>query len=102
MFRKLYWVAEKVSVKGKSEVLGVYTSIPNLIRHCLEVVDTHTLRISLTKLDSEESLLGTWHGPEFVGLLESVSPFVATDEFSPDQVQALKRSIESGQPLTNS
>lgn len=99
MFRKLYWVAEKVTSDGNSHVHGVYTSIPNLVRHCLQVCELRELRISLTKLDCEEAPFGTWQGPAFSGLLEAISPFVATEEFSRDHAQILRDTLVAQQTV---
>jgi len=96
MFRKLYWVTESVDAKGLSHVVGVYTSIPDLIRHGLSTNDRNSrLRLTLTKLDSDRTPFGTWCEPHFEGLDDKLQEFVVTEEFLPEQcemlVDALKR-----------
>lgn len=89
MFRRLYWVVEFVQSDGRSRVAGVYTSIPDLIRHGLSRASDGELRITLTKLDSDKEPFGTWSAPEFAGLEEACQQFVRTEEFSVDEVKNL-------------
>lgn len=92
MFRRLYWVTELVKADGRSEVAGVYTSIPDLIRHGLPSAEGN-LRLTLTKLDSTHAPFGSWVGPEFEGLEEACQQFVRTEEFSVDEVKGLLRAL---------
>lgn len=95
MFRKLYWVTEQVDPSGSSRVTGVYTSIPDLIRHGLTWQDRGaSLRLTLTKLDSEKEPLGCWSTPEFTGLEQTLEEFVRTDEFSADQCSSLVQALD--------
>ena len=96
MFRKLYWVTEHVAVSGASHVTGVYTSIPDLIKHGLRWADplVGQFRLTLTKLDSTQMPLGTWASPQFAGLEEDLQEFVTTDEFTTDQCIALSDALQ--------
>jgi hypothetical protein len=93
LFRKLYWVTEHLDENGQSRLAGVYTSIPDLIRHGLKHPAHTRIRLSLTKLDSEGMPIGTWESPEFAGLEAALAPFIKTDEFTPDQCSALLTAI---------
>ena len=94
MFRKLYWVTETVDHKGISKVVGVYTSIPDLIRHGLRWNrSSESLRLTLTKLDSEQPPLGYWVSPDFSGLVRGLDEFIATDEFTGDHCRALADAL---------
>ena len=93
MFRRVYWVTEYVYSDGHSDVHGVYTSIPNLIRQGLNRPDGARLRLTLTKLDCEQDPFGTWLEPNFDGLADRLDEFVRTDEFSRDQCQALLSTL---------
>ncbi len=96
MFRKLYWVTEAVDSRGSCRLIGVYTSIPNLIKHGLGAgVDLRSLRLSLTKLDCSDGPLSSWAGPSFSRLAQDVDQFVASGEFSAEQCQALAAVIEA-------
>ena len=95
MFRKLYWVTEQLMPDGRSRVTGVFTSIPNLVREGLAINAIATLRITLTKLDCESGVLGRWVGPDFNGLEDKLSEFIATEEFSPDQCESLVSALGS-------
>jgi hypothetical protein len=96
MFRKLYWVTEHVYSNGESKVLGVYTSIPDLIRHGLQPAPRGGhLRLTLTKLDSGNEPLGCWVQPNFTGLADKLEEFIKTDEFSKDHCSALCQALES-------
>jgi hypothetical protein len=89
MFRKLYWVTEQVQPDGKSHVTGIFTSIPNLVREGFACTELSSLRLTLTKLDSEDGALGRWTAPNFEGLEERLAEFVRTDEFSAEQCESL-------------
>jgi hypothetical protein len=93
LFRKLYWVTEYIDGDGRSRVAGVYTSIPDLIRHGLTHPEETRIRLSLTKLDSESMPIGTWESPGFDGLEPALEPFVHTEEFTADQCSALLTAV---------
>jgi hypothetical protein len=94
MFRKLYWVTEGVNADHDSMVLGVFTSIPDLIKNGLAAAERYpSYRISLVKLDSQQPPLGTWQSPDFSGLREALQAYVATDEFSADQCEILHQRV---------
>ena len=89
MFRKLYWVTEQLSNEGRSQVMGIYTSIPDLLRHGLRNADLERTRLTLSKLDSPDSPIGSWTARDFSRIQETLQEFVRTDEFSADQCQSL-------------
>jgi hypothetical protein len=96
MFRKLYWVSEQLDQKGKSRVVGVYTSIPNLITHGLAwSSDKSRLRLTLAKLDSDKEPFGMWCEPHFHTLPEDLQEFVETDEFTQEHCQMLAEALKS-------
>lgn len=83
-------------------MLGVFTSIPNLIRHGLESeVDLRHLRLTLTKLDSSDGAVASWFGPTFACLERDLTQFVETDEFSGEQCKALVAAIDSKRPVAS-
>ncbi|HWD41087.1 MAG TPA: hypothetical protein VG944_19725 [Fimbriimonas sp.] len=95
MFRKLYWVTEEVSPLGSSHVLGVFTSIPNLLKGGMPVdPDLSRFRLTLTKLDCEQGPLASWTGSMFHRLGADLVQFVATEEISEEQRLALAQAIE--------
>jgi len=94
MFRRLYWVTEQVQANGASKILGVYTSIPDLIRHGLTGEGDGRLRLTLTKLDSEDGPIGTWLEPGFDNLEAKLQDFVKTEEFSAEHCKSLVRALE--------
>lgn len=89
MFRRIYWVVEWLDANENSEVRGVYTSIPNLVRQGLERPEGVRLRLTLVKLDCEKPPFGSWQEPGFDGMAQRIEEFVRTDEFSKEQVQSL-------------
>ena len=96
MFRKLYWVTEHVQPTGESNVLGVYTSIPDLIRHGLPNPPRGgQLRLTLTKLDSGQEPLGSWTEPYFENIEERLEEFVRTEEFTKDHCNALCQALRT-------
>ena len=93
MFRKLYWVSEQVYNDGTSTVNGVYTSIPDLVRYGLRFPDQGQLRLTLTKLDSNQQPLGCWLSPNFDGLETAMGPYLKTEEFTNEHVKLLIKSL---------
>ena len=93
MFRKLYWVSEQVFHDGTSTVNGVYTSIPDLVQYGLRFPDEGQLRLTLTKLDSNQLPLGCWLSPHFDGLEMAMVPYLKTEEFTNEHVKVLVNSL---------
>ena len=93
MFRKLYWVSEQVFNDGTSTVNGVYTSIPDLVHYGLRFPEKGQLRLTLTKLDSNQEPLGCWLSPNFDGLEMAMSPYLKTEEFTNEHVKLLMSSL---------
>jgi hypothetical protein len=95
-FRRLYWVTEQISPSGESEIRGVFTSVPDLIEHCLQVLgETSDVRLSLVELDRVGKPLLTWvskGGDDIAGLLD---PFVKTGELSRDEVQRVIDAVSA-------
>lgn len=87
MFRKIYWVVEETR-QGEREVKGVFTSMNDLVERYLERVPDNrpdAFRITLTKLDMYNGILGTWASPGFDNVREELQKFVATGEFTIDE-----------------
>jgi len=102
-FRKLYWVTEQIGDDNQSSVLGVFTSIPDLIRIGLRPdgpASRGTLRLSLFQLDTEFGPLATWTAPEFDHLCENLQPFVKTDEFTAMECGKLVSALRDLSPLS--
>jgi len=100
MFRRLYWVTEEVEAGKGNGVLGVYTSIPDLVHQGIQSRNGSAgkLRISLVKLDSDRGPLGVWEGPNFEGIADELQQYVKTDEFSADQCQLLVDELKKVTP----
>ncbi len=101
MFRKLYWVTETLDPKGVSRVVGVYTSIPDLIKHGLAWSEgsNNRLRLTLTKLDSDKEPFGTWSEPYFEDIAERLIEFVKTEEFTQEHCQMLVSALKTRSKL---
>lgn len=96
MFRMLHWVTEVVTPTGTSRVTGVYTSIPELIRHGLSKSDRrHRLRLSLCKLNCNKHPFGVWCEPDFSEVRSGLEEFVATDEISAEHREMLVAALEN-------
>jgi hypothetical protein len=95
MFRRLYWVKEIVEGDGTSKVVGVYTSIPDLIEHGMDHQATQSLRLSLVQLDRKDGCLGVWTPANFDSLTEDLQKYVQTDEMSQEHLNRLSASITS-------
>lgn len=95
MFRRLYWVTELLGADGKSQVTGIYTSVPDLVHRGLKrpLEANATVRLSLVQVDSEKAPLGVWSGPEFAGLEDGCAPFIRTEEFGVDEIRHLAESL---------
>ena len=100
MFRKLYWVSETVAADLSSNVVGVYTSIPDLIEHGLRSRPGETLRLTLTKLDSTREPFGVWSESHPDALVAELQPFVQTEEFTAESVLSLVAALKTARPVT--
>lgn len=87
MFRKLHWVAERMLPEGCSEVFGVYTSLPDLLRHGLQ--EPQLTRLTLTSLDTEDGRVGTWSAPRFDGIETALDKGVRDEDFTREHTEAL-------------
>lgn len=98
-FRKLYWVTEQIGTDGKSNVIGVYTSIHDLRVKGIKWVEdcdlTSAFRVSLIKLDSSKMPFGSWNGPEFSGMEEELQQFVQTGEFDEPSILQLVADLRA-------
>ncbi|MCH7904820.1 MAG: hypothetical protein IH944_09675 [Armatimonadetes bacterium] len=96
-FRKLYWVTEQIDGQGRSEVVGVYTSIPDLVEIGLRWDDGLSKRVgyrlSLVKLDSKKKPLGAWQSPDFASLADDLEEFINTKEFSRSECERLVQEL---------
>ncbi len=94
MFRRLYWVVEEVEQTGQSQVIGVYTSIQDLIARGLGCIDAgNDIRLTLTKLDSTKPPLGCWASPRFGDLEKDLQEYVKTDEFTQEACLSLVKEL---------
>lgn len=100
-FRRLYWVTEQLGEDGTSEVIGVYTSIPDLVEDGLEWCDgierKSKFRLSLVKLDSKKKPLGCWVSPDFQALSDDLEEYVKTQEFSSVECETLIDALKKFQ-----
>lgn len=94
MFRRLYWVTELLQADGRSRVLGIYTSIPDLIRRGTGLDLEGELRLTLMMADTDREAFGVWQGPDFAGLEEACQEFIRTEEFSIDEVKHLIEALQ--------
>lgn len=94
MFRKLYWVAEQVDAAGNSKVTGIFTSIQDLVE-----VNFHSdnggkaSRITLSKLDCANGVLGSWTIGKHQSLAEDLQAYVQTKEFSLEECELLVNAV---------
>ena len=96
MFRRLYWVTEELGKGEASNVTGVYTSIPDLIRYGLRWTGESAdgFRLTLVKLDCQKEPLGSFQTPGFEGLETRLQDFIRTEEFTPDETQSLVEALK--------
>ena len=96
-FRRIYWVTEQVDENGRSQIAGVFTSIPDLLEKGLhwneEIPGRAGFRISLVKLDSAKKPLGVWSSPSFDGLDAALKEYVGTGEFSEGDCEQMSTSV---------
>ena len=102
MFRKLYWVTEALQFNGTSQVLGVYTSIPDLLSRGLAGMEkiNFRLRISLVKLDSTEPPLGVWMAGTCPELANDLRQYSATGEFALEHCEQLAHALSGFSTVT--
>ena len=98
-FRKIYWVTEQIGTDGKSQVAGVFTSIQDLMGRGIQWMDgidkQAGFRITLVQLDSSKVPLGTWVTPDFSGIEQDLQDYVATEELSAQEIEALASDLRA-------
>lgn len=92
MFRRLYWVIDRLTESGPSTIVGVFTSIPDLIEKGLSNAG-HPFRLTLVQLD--DGPLGTFLSPSFDGLEESLNRIVESHEISAEEKSSLLERLRA-------
>jgi len=97
-FRRIYWVTEQLDEAGKSEVTGVYTSIPDLVETGIKMKDycakRHGFRITLWALDTDSPPLLEICSPDFRDVEEKLKPFVQTGEITSEEAATLSEALQ--------
>lgn len=98
-FRRLYWVTEQLDDEGRSELCGVFTSIPDLVEEGLrwnnEIEKRSRFRISLVKLDSRHKPLGSWYANDYQSLEGDLEEYLKTQEFTPPECDSLLDGLKT-------
>jgi hypothetical protein len=98
-FRRIYWVTEQFDADGKSEVTGVFTSIPDLIDTGLGVRSVCAkqagFRVSLCELDSGSKPILSMSSPDFAGFEDQVRPVMQTGEISHEEYNSLADALRA-------
>jgi hypothetical protein len=98
-FRKLYWVTEQLDEGGRSQIGGVFTSIPDLIEGGIHWQEDggkpQAFRLSLVKLDSRNRPLGCWTSPDYPGIEDDLAEYIRTQEFGPTEIEELLTALRS-------
>ena len=93
MFHRLYWITERLHEDGTSLATGVYTSIYDLVTRGLPR-HTGPLRLTIAKLDSEDDPHARYASPEFAGLHDDLTKYVAQDEITDEQRRMLLNALK--------
>ena len=100
IFRRLYWVTEQHGADGRSEVTGVFTSVPDLIECGLGVRDISGFsagyRISLVQLDSRRAPVARISPAEPASVRATLEEFIKSGELSEEEVIGLQEAIAKG------
>lgn len=98
-FRRIYWVTEQIDGQGRSEVTGVFTSVPDLIDIGLGVREISEkragFRVSLCELDCKDMPLLTLESPGFEGFEAKLTPFMQTGEISREEYNSLADALQA-------
>ncbi len=101
-FRKLYWVTEQVTANNKSSVLGVFTSVPDLVCTGLRgdgSARRGEIRLSLFQLDSDLGPLRSWTPSNFASVCEDLKEFVQSEEFTQEECNTLAAALKALAPV---
>jgi len=83
---------------GRSTILGVFTSIPDLIEEGIGYLKEHSLtqfRISLTTLDHAGQAKGSWTDQTVSDLVSDARKVASPSEISDDELNSLYRSLQA-------
>lgn len=97
-FRRIYWVTEQLDKEGRSEVTGVYTSIPDLVETGIKMKDfckkKDGFRITLWALDTDNPPLLEICSPNFHDVEEKLTPFIQTGEITSEEAVRLAEALQ--------
>lgn len=97
-FRRIYWVTEQLDEAGRSEVTGVYTSIPDLVETGIKMKDycakRHGLRITLWALDTDNPPLMEIRSPNFNDVEDKLNPFIHSGEITSEEAACLIEALQ--------
>jgi hypothetical protein len=98
-FRRIYWVTEQLDERGRSQVTGVYTSVPDLVDRGIQWREGCTkrdgFRLTLVQLDSSRLPLGVWTSPAFDGIEEDLQAFVQSEELTVQDCELLVTKLKT-------
>ncbi|MBL1150672.1 MAG: hypothetical protein HND42_10745 [Armatimonadetes bacterium] len=96
-FRRIYWVTEQLDDAGRSEVTGIFTSIPDLVERGVgirPICDKNAgFRITLCALDSPNAPLARFGEAEFGEVEMRLAEFIETGEISTEEVATLAATL---------
>lgn len=94
MFRRIYWITERLNEDGTSDATGVYTSIYDLVTRGLP---RHTggLRLTIAKVDAEEDPTARYVSPEFGTLDADLEAYVLSGEITEEQRRMLRSALSA-------
>ena len=92
MFRRIYWITERLNEDGTSEATGIYTSIYDLVTRGLP---RHTtgLRLTIAKVDAEEDPAARYVSPNFGTLDADLEAYVRSGEITEEQRSMLRHAL---------
>ena len=93
MFRRRYWITERLEDEGTSQATGVYTSVYDLVTRGLPRHDGG-LRLTIAALDSEKDPIAHYASPGFQGLHDDLTKYVAQDEITDEQRRMLLDALK--------
>ena len=94
MFRRIYWITERLHKDGASEATGIYTSIYDLVTRGLPR-HPDGLRLTIAKVDAEEDPTARYVSPDFAALDGDLEPYVRSGEITEEQRRMLRDALDA-------
>lgn len=96
-FRRIYWTLEQFNGDGSDDVVGIYTSIHDLVECGLPMTRdaANGYRFTLCELDCACLPIASFRSPDFDGIDDLLNPLIQNGEISKEEFAELRAAVRA-------